>query len=37
MIVNNRRLGSKGYIVAGRDSEFLTLNGIDKYRGILIF
>ena len=37
MIVNNRRLGSKGYIVAGRDSEFLTLNGVDKYRDILIF
>lgn len=37
MIVNNRRLGSKGYIVSGRDSEFLTLNGVDKYRDILIF
>ena len=37
MIVNNRRLGSKGYIVAGRDSEFLTFNGVDKYRDILIF
>ena len=37
MIVNNRRIGSKGYIVAGRDSEFLTLNGVDKYRDILIF
>lgn len=36
-LVNNRRLGSKGYIVAGRDSEFLTLNGVDKYRDILIF
>ena len=37
MIVNNRRLGSKGYIVAGRDSEFLSLNGIGKLRNEFYF
>lgn len=37
MIVNNRRLGSKGNIVAGRDSEFLSLNGIEKLRNEFYF
>lgn len=37
MIVNNRRLGSKGYIVAGGDSEFLSLNGIGKLRNEFYF
>ena len=37
MIANNRRLGSKGNIVAGRDSEFLSLNGIEKLRNEFYF
>lgn len=37
LVINNRRLGFKDKIVTGRDSEFLTLNGVDKYRDILIF
>ena len=37
LVINNQRLGFKNKIVTGRDSEFLTLNGVDKYRDILIF
>ena len=37
LVINNQRLGFKNKIVTGCDSEFLTLNGVDKYRDILIF
>lgn len=31
-VVSNKRMGSQGRIVSGKDSEFLTLNGVDKFR-----
>ena len=37
LVINNQRLGFKDKIVTGRDSEFLTLNEVDKLRDILIF
>ena len=30
--ISNKRIGSQGRIVSGKDSEFLTLNGVDKLR-----
>ena len=32
LVVSNKRIGSQGRIVSGKDSEFLTLNGVDKLR-----